>query len=32
MWRAALYQCPGFMDDDEFRTCNRYFTMKEVVR
>lgn len=28
----GLYTCPGYMDDDEFRNCNKTFTMSEVVR
>lgn len=31
-WKAALYNCPGFMDDVDFRNCNKIFTMKEIVR
>lgn len=31
-WRTGIYNCPGYMDDDEFKNCNKVYTMKEIVR
>jgi hypothetical protein len=32
MWNVSLYKCPGFMDDEEFKNCNKHFTLKEIAR
>lgn len=30
--RTGIYKCPGYMDDDEFKNCNRIYSMGEIER
>lgn len=28
----GTYTCPGYMDDDEFKNCNKTFVFAEITR
>lgn len=30
--KPGIYSCPGFMDDIDFRNCNKNFSMEEIKR